>query len=157
MTARYELRRAGPDDHRALGEIMYEAVHDARSLYSEAQRHAWMPHVRQGPDWDARLAGQLILLAQTGVEPAGFLSLAPPDYVDFAYIRPRHQGRGLFRQLYDAIEAHARSGGATRLGVHASLMARPAFEAVGFTVVRAESVTLRDVRLDRFEMTKPLT
>ncbi|MEA1943571.1 MAG: GNAT family N-acetyltransferase [Pseudomonadota bacterium] len=150
------LRRAGPADHDVLGAVMYDAVHNGPGRYSEAQRRAWMPGPRRGPDWDARLAGQIIMLAEHEGEIAGFMSLAPPDYVDFAYIRPAWQGRGLFRQLYNKIEDMARASGQTRLTVHASLMAQPAFTAVGFAIVTPETVEVRGETLDRFAMEKRL-
>lgn len=151
------LRRAGPADHDGLGAVMYDAVHNGPSRYSEAQRLAWMPQPRSGADWDARLAGQAIVLAEHEGEIAGFMSLAPPDYVDFAYIRPAWQGRGLFRRLYTVIEGIARKNGQTRLTVHASLMAQPAFCAVGFAITTPETVEVRGETLDRFAMEKRLT
>ena len=150
------LRRAGPADHDVLGAVMYDAVHNGPSRYSEAQRRAWMPEPRRGADWDERLAGQIIVLAEHDGEIAGFMSLEPPDYVDFAYIRPAWQGRGLFRRLYNAIEGIAREDGQTRLTVHASLMAQPAFSAVGFEIVTPETVEIRGETLDRFAMEKRL-
>jgi len=150
------LRRAGPADHDVLGTVMYDAVHNGPSRYSEAQRRAWVPEPRRGPDWDARLGGQIIMLAEHEGEIAGFMSLAPPDYVDFAYIRPAWQGSGLFRQLYTEIEGIARQNGQTRLTVHASLMAQPAFSAVGFAITTPETVEVRGEKLDRFAMEKRL-
>jgi putative acetyltransferase len=156
MSDSITLRRAGPADHDALGTVMYDAVHNGPSRYSEAQRRAWMPEPRRGADWDARLAGQIVVLAEHEGEVAGFMSLAPPDYVDFAYIRPAWQGRGLFRRLYNAIEGIARESGQTRLTVHASLMAQPAFTAVGFDITQPETVEVRGEKLDRFAMEKRL-
>ena len=85
------------------------------------------------------------------------MSLAPPDYVDFAYIRPGFQGSGLFRRLYAAIEEAALETGQTRLTVHASLMAQPAFSAMGFEITQRETVEVRGEQLDRFAMKKPLS
>jgi putative acetyltransferase len=156
MSDAITLRRGGPADHAALGVVMHDAVRNGPSRYSEAQRRAWVAEPRRGADWDARLAGQIVVLAEAGGEPVGFMTLAPPDYVDFAYIRPAWQGRGLFRRLYTEIERIARETGQTRLTVHASLMARPAFSAVGFAITEPETVEVRGEKLDRFAMEKRL-
>ena len=48
--------------------------------------------------------------------------------------------------------------GEARLSTHASLlMARPAFEAMGFRVIAAERIARSCEYLDRFEMEKILT
>jgi putative acetyltransferase len=44
-----------------------------------------------------------------------------------------------------------------RLWVHASLMAEPAFAAVGFSVKRPEEVEIGGERFQRFEMEKILS
>jgi len=151
-----DLRRGTAADYDALGVLMHAAVHGSDSPYSAAQRQAWVAAPRSGPDWDTRLAGQTIILAEAAGQIAGFMTLAPPDYVDFAYIHPDWQGRGLFRQLYHALEEHALETGMRSLHVHASLQAQPAFAAMGFAVTAEETVTIGTQSLDRFSMEKHL-
>ena len=156
MAARLVLRWATPDDDVALGEVMFDAVHNGAGGYSAAQRRAWVPEPRRGPDWRRRLDGQDIMLAEDPERVAGFMSLAPEGYLDFAYIRPDFQGRGLFRRLYEKIEALAVDQKQLRIRVHASLTAQPAFSAMGFKIIRKESVEISGQSLDRFEMEKHL-
>ncbi|MGB0906546.1 MAG: GNAT family N-acetyltransferase [Maricaulaceae bacterium] len=156
----YEIRRATPADNTALGEVMFDAVRHGRSEYSEVQRQAWTPSARKGEAWDKRLNAQKIVLAETRdiegrVVVAGFMSLAAENYLDFAYIRPAHQGQGLFRRLYAEIETLARKRG-KRIWVHASLMAQPAFTRMGFEIAQKEDVALGGEMFERFEMQKPL-
>ncbi|WOE75811.1 GNAT family N-acetyltransferase [Alterisphingorhabdus coralli] len=153
-----QFRIAGPKDYAALGQLVYDAVHAEPSPYSPAQRFAWMPEPRKGSDWDARLAKQHIVTAEdeTGTI-IGFVSLEPQDdprhgYIDFAYIRGEARGMGLFRRLYDRIAAYALGAGQTRLTVHASLAAQPAFAAMGFTVTAEEEVAIGSEALRRFAM-----
>ena len=134
MTDDIILRRGMPADHEALGEVMYAAVRNGPSRYTPAQQVAWVPEPRRGTAWDARLSGQTIMVAEAGSEVIGFMTLAPPDYVD----------------------AIAREDRQSRLTVHASLMARPAFAAVGFAVTAPEEVELRGESFKRFAMEKRL-
>jgi putative acetyltransferase len=150
------LRWAGPSDHAALSDIMFDAVRNGPSAYSEQQRQAWLPVRREGKEWDDRLAAQDVILAELGGKPVGFMSLAGGGYIDFAYIRPAAQGTGLFRQLIARIEDRARANGVGLLWVHASLAAHPAFAAVGFVTRKQEEVELGTERLKRFEMEKAL-
>lgn len=153
MTARIDLSWANYRDHAVLADIMFDAVRNGSSRYSQAQRAAWVPAPRSGDAWDERLARQDIILARSEDGTAlGFMSLDTDGYIDFAYIRPSAQGRGLFRQLYEAIELKAREKGETRLWVHASLMAQPAFEKMGFAIVEQQVVHIGDQSFERAEM-----
>ena len=148
--------RAGKDeDHDQLGQVMFDAIRGGRSAYTAEQCKAWVPEVRRGADWSKRLSAQSIFVAEVDDEIVGFLSLAESGYVDLAFIRPKHQGTGLFRLLYERLEQTARERGEKRLWVHASLMAQPAFTAMGFEIVREEFVEIRGETFRRFEMEKP--
>ena len=150
------FRWASAADSEVLADIMYDAVRNGESRYSEQQRAAWLPARRSGEDWVARLQGQDIILAEQGGEAVGFASLAEGGYVDFAYIRPLVQHTGLFRQLLSRIVDRAAARGEPVLWTHASLMAEPAFAKLGFTIRKRERVRLGDQELDRCEMEKRL-
>jgi putative acetyltransferase len=146
---------AGDDD--LLADIMFDAVRNGPSRYSERQRAAWVPARRSGPEWTARLRGQDIIVAEQEGKAVGFVSLAAGGYIDFAYIRPGARHSGLFRQLLAHIVERATAKGETRLWTHASLTAEPAFERLGFTVRRRERVAIGGESFDRCEMEKGLT
>ena len=150
------FRWAGPDDYTMLSHLMFDAVRNGPSQYSERQRAAWVSSPRRGPEWNERLAAQDIIIAESGGQALGFMSLRGDGYVDFAYIRPAAQGIGLFRQMFERIENRASSIGIGLLRVHASLAAQPAFAAVGFIVRQREEVELGGERLERFEMEKAI-
>ncbi|NQY96077.1 MAG: GNAT family N-acetyltransferase [Henriciella sp.] len=150
------IRPATADDYDTLGEVMYDAIHHGPSKYTGAQSRAWAPEPRNGADWTARLSGQHVFVAEIGGDVLGFMSIEPGGYVDFAYIRPSAQGSGLFRKLFDAIQARAIAQGETELSTHASLMAQPAFAAMGFSVDHHETVEVDGQSLARARMIKPL-
>jgi putative acetyltransferase len=146
------FRWASADDYELLADIMFDAVRNGASGYGEEQRAAWVPAPRTGPEWTARLATQEIVLAEDGGRAVGFVSLAQGGYVDFAYIRPEAQHSGLFRELMARIIERAIERGHASLWTHASIMAEPAFERLGFTVRRREQVAIGDQKFDRSEM-----
>lgn len=154
--AGFNFRWAQRTDYNALGEVMFDAVRTGPSCYRSDQRKAWMPEPRQGSQWTQRLAGQHVILVELGGQVVGFMSLTSSGYVDFAYIRPENQRQGLFRCLYREIETKATQLQFSELTTHASLMARPAFEAVGWHVIKSETVEINGVRLERFEMSKTI-
>lgn len=156
MPTNYLLRTAGPEDYDALGALIFDAIHNGPTQYTPAQSQAWAPAPRNGPDWAARLAGHHIIVAEQSDEIQGFMSIEPGGYVDFAYIRPGAQGSGLFRQLFEAVLDRAKAQGDTELSTHASLMAQPAFAAMGFEIDHHETVEVDGQSLPRARMTKRL-
>jgi putative acetyltransferase len=150
------LRSARQTDFDALGVLMFQAIRLGQSPYSDAQRAAWLSAPYCGLDWHAKLTAQHVMLAECREAIAGFMSLRPDGYLDLAFILPQARGGGLFRGLYNQIESHARDAGLPRVWTHASLMAQPAFAAVGFDLVQHEAVTRAGEQLPRAEMEKRL-
>ncbi len=156
MTQTFVLRLATPNDYDALGEVMFDAVRNGNSLYSEHQRQAWVPFARTGTVSHDRLSKQTIFVAEVDATIVGFMSLTDEGYIDLAFIRPIAQKSGLFRRLFQSIEAKARELSIQRLWVHASLMAQPAFSAMGFEITLIETVEINGERFERFAMEKRL-
>ncbi len=156
MPQTHPLGWAIPSDYSELADVMFDAVRNGPSKYNPAQRAAWVPVRRSGAEWDARLAKKNIAIGCDGDRVLGFMSLEHGGYVDFAFIRPEAQGTGLFRRLYDMVEARACAAHEPRLWVHASLMAQPAFAAMGFSVVEREIVQIGGQEFKRAMMEKTL-
>ncbi|WP_299139011.1 GNAT family N-acetyltransferase [uncultured Tateyamaria sp.] len=140
----------------ALGRIMFRAIHEGHSAYTPAQRSAWCAEPPAGAPWAARLTPMTVRVAEANGAPIGFMA-RQETYVDFTFVLPDWQGRGVFSALFARAEADARAEGLRRLWVHASLMAQPAFAAQGFRVIRHETVPRNGETLDRAEMEKVLT
>lgn len=151
-----QFRQAVKSDYPTLGRVMYDAIHGPGSPYTQAERTAWLAAPRSGPDWDLRLEAQWVVVAEDEAGICGFMSLAAKAYLDFAYLLPRAQGSGTFRGLYEKVEAEALRQGHTRIWVHASLRAEPAFAAMGFVVTDRQSVARGSQTLRRAEMEKQL-
>ena len=157
MEDQVQIRRGRPRDFTTLGRIMYEAVHYGAPLYTPAQRKAWMPHPPSGRFWRARLEPQKVWVCEAGGRgPVGFITLRSDQNIDYAYILRHWQGRGLFGQMYSALEEEAIGEGLDSLWTLASLHARPAFERAGFSVVRPAEVKRAGQTLIRYQMEKHL-
>lgn len=141
-------------DHAELADVIFDAVRNGPSKYTQAQRAAWVPMRRTGAEWDARLSSKDIAVGRDRDRILGLMSIESGGYIDFAFIRPEAQGTGLFRRLFVMVEARARANAEPRLWVHASLMAQPAFAAVGFLVVEHQVVQIGSQDFKRALMEK---
>ncbi|MEP1145095.1 MAG: GNAT family N-acetyltransferase [Henriciella sp.] len=156
MTDKIQLRAAGPEDYDGLGELMFDAIHNGPTRYTKAQSAAWAPEQRGGEAWAQRLSTKQVIVGVQGDQALGFMTIEPGGYIDFAYVRPSAQGKGLFGRLYDHVQAIAIEMGEEELSTHASLMAQPAFEAMGFEIVYHETIDIDGQQLDRAHMSKTL-
>lgn len=152
----FTIRQAISRDNSFLADVMFDAVRNGASEYSETQRIAWVPSPPAGEKWSARLDSETVVLAEDAQGPVGFMTLTPFGYIDLAYIRPRARGQGLFKRLYESIENNAILASVQRVHVHASRMARGPFESVGFSVAQREQINIGSETLERFEMVKIL-
>ncbi len=157
---KFHIRNGVAADWAALAEVFHLAVREGAVAYTEAQRAAWSPQVKTLPDWALRMTRQSVWVAEAEGVPIGFMTLEMNGYLDCAYVLPAWQGRGVFRGLYEALEARAQVDGILRLYTHASLHAHPAFTAMGFETLRPETVEMgtdaegQSIWLPRFLMEK---
>ena len=139
-----------------LSTIQFRAVREGPSLYSQAQRQAWVAKPHLPEKLAARLGEAEAAIYRRDGEDVGVMTLAGDGYIDMAFILPEHQGTGVFRALFEAVEARARALGQVRLYTHASLMAQPPFQALGFQVIHQETVERAGQSLPRALMEKYL-
>lgn len=151
------FRQASIADADALADVLFDAVRNGESPYTEPQRAAWVPARPAGPAWLARCREQHIVVAERHARALGFISLKQGGYIDLAFVRPEARHTGIFGQLLLRITALANARGETELRTHASLMAVPAFAKHGFTERQREHVHIGGQTLERCEMQKSLS
>ena len=75
------LRWATEADFDALADVMFAAIREGESPYTEAQRQAWVPEPRSGPAWRTRLLSREIIVPEADGRPLGFMSLTAGGYI----------------------------------------------------------------------------
>lgn len=152
------FREADRTDTAKLAAVFFKSIRTGESPYTEAQRAAWLPAQPTVGAFADRIAGLYVVVAEEGRDTVGFMAMRPCDgYVDLAFIVPEARGKGAFRHMLEIIEQYALDIRLQRLWTHASLMAEPAFQAQGFSVIQHEMVDCADQKLPRAEMEKHLT
>lgn len=103
-----------------------------------------------------RLRGQHVFVAEDRRGIAGFMSLRPPDELDFAYVRPDCAGKGVADLLHDAVVDTARRSGVPSLWTHASELARRFLEKRGWNVEQRRDFEKNGVPIHNFKMSVAL-
>jgi putative acetyltransferase len=149
------IRAYAPEDAVATLRIFERAVSiSALSRYTQGQVTAWLGRPRDPRAWAADRARVSTFVAELDGRIAGFSDLSEEGYVDRLFVDPDHGRRGVGTALLQHVSREAMRRGIAALTTHASLVARPVFEADGFAVTHQETVQKDGEDLKRFFMTK---
>lgn len=138
------VTKGRPSDAPYLADLMFQTIRQGKALYTQPQRRGWAPERPPSGRFAKRLKGQNVWVARGYRGPVGFMTVDASGYIDFAYVHPTAQGRGVTRQLFQHVAKQPGS-----LTTHASLHAQPVFARFGFAVVRHEVVLRHGQRLQR--------
>lgn len=152
------IRRYFAADAATLASLFRASVREiAARDYSASQILAWAPDVIDVSQFGKRCAMKSTWIAEVAGRIAGFSDMESDGHVDMLYVHPDFQRCGVARALLRRIEELARGCGLVRLYTEASITARPAFEAMGFSVLVPQIVTVRGERMTNYRMEKKLT
>lgn len=145
------IRAYSPDDAEATAQLYRETIREVcKDDYTPGQLRTWMSGCDNLEAWNASLLANGALVAEEDDEIIGFGDIDETGYLDRLFVHKDRQGEGVGTALCGALEALAPGGVST----HASITARPFFEARGYVVV-SENVVARDgERLVNYLMNK---
>jgi putative acetyltransferase len=149
------IRPYRPEDLSDLIALFRASVRNiARRDYTDSQLRAWAPDVIDAEQFARRRTAKATWVAEREGHIAGFSDLEPDGHIDMLYVHPQLQRLGVARSLLIHLENVARGRGLERLYTEASITARPVFEAIGFHVIAAQTVTVRGESMTNYRMEK---
>lgn len=126
----------GVDAAATLETFRAAIITTASADYDPAQIAAWAgPEEVDLEAWNTRRSAAHTLVADAAGRVVGFSDFRDDAVLDMLFVHPDFGGRGLARQLVDAVKREAAAAGLSALTTYASRTAKPAFERFGFTVV----------------------
>ena len=148
------IRSYGQADAADTLAVFLAAVTEtAAADYTPEQVRAWArPETRDLTTWHASMQGRNSYVAIVDGALAGFSDVSPEGYIDMLFVAPRHQRRGVARQLVAYGEAHARRAQLAGLTANVSITARPFFERYGFTAEAEQQPVMAGVQLTNYRM-----
>ena len=145
------IRPYRSSDCPALAELFYETVHTVNAAhYTPDQLDAWADGKVDLEAWDSSFREHYTLVAEEEGKILGFGDIAADGYLDRLYVHRLHQRQGIAAALCDRLEQTVKGSIVT----HASITARPFFEARGYRVVKQQQVERLGVLLTNFVMEK---
>lgn len=151
------LRDYVESDGPATLDVFRRAIRvTAARDYSPEQVAAWASDEIDPDGWADRRRASRTRVAEVDGRVVGFTDVDDRGYVDMLFVDPAFARRGVATALLEWAATTAQSLGAAELSTHASLTARPFFEAHGFTAVVEQRPVLRGVALTNFVMRRDL-
>lgn len=133
------------------------AVHEtARSDYTAEQLDAWAPADLDLAAWASKRDAADTRVAEIDGRIVGFIDLDEAGYIDMLFVLPDYRRQGVATTLLKDVLVTATERGLHELTTHASLTARPFFEAHGFVVTAERHPVVRGIALTNFAMRRVL-
>lgn len=148
-----QVRELRPGEEPILFELFRNTIHGVNIRdYSESQVAAWAPDALDPGIWAEKMRSIRPFVVEVEGVIAGYSDLQPDGLIDHFFVHHEWQRRGVGRVLMSEIERRALSGRIDQLKTHASITARPFFEAFGFVVVREQELEMRGEKLRNYFM-----
>ena len=152
-----EIRRYRPGEEEAAWEVVFQAtrISNARDYHPD-QIERWTPLDKDMNEWRQRLADRDSFVAILDGRVAGLAEVNADGFVDYFYVHPEFQGRGVGKAMMAKLEAEARVFGVERIYPNVSVTAKTFFEAQGWVVTETKSNVVLGHPAPNFVMAKEL-
>ena len=146
------LRPYREEDAKALAQLFYDTVHTVNAAdYTKEQLDVWAPKERDLYAWNQSFFLHRTIVAEQDGRIAGFGDMDETGYLDRLYVHKEFQRQGIAAAICDALEGGSE---AEEFETHASITARPFFEARGYEMIRAQKVERQGILLTNYVMRK---
>ncbi len=146
------IREYKAEDCREMAELFYNTVHGVNARdYTEEQLNAWASGQVNTDAWNRSFSENYTLVALEKDRLIGFGDIDKTGYLDHLFVHKDFQGQGVAAMLCNKLEKYFPVSCIT---THASITAKPFFEARGYRVLREQQVTRNGVILTNYVMEK---
>ena len=151
------IRRFRNGDEDVLRQLFFDTIRTVnRRDYTDEQVRAWAPEIYDTEHWGNRMRNLNPFVCEIDGEVAGYADLQLSGYIDHFYVSRKFQRRGVGTALFERIEQEAKAHQLKELSADVSITARPFFERFGFAVVKQQKLTINEVMLTNFHMSRKL-
>lgn len=152
-----ELREYNEDDAEGTRSVFTRAVNITASRDHEpAQVQAWVSAADEPAVWHEARSSANTCVSVVDEQIVGFIDVDDAGYIDMLFVEPTRARLGIATALLGWAKQQAKEVGAEKLSTHASVTARPFFEAQGFISIEERHPMVRGVRFTNYLMEMPL-
>jgi len=152
-----EIRRYKSEEEPAIWQVVYRATHESNARdYHPELIERWAPRNKNMQEWAARLAETKPFVAVVDGTIAGMAEIDGDGFIDFFYVRPDWQGKGIGKALLKTLETEAARLRVQVIFADVSVTAKEFFSSQSFRVVEAKSNVILGHPAPNFRMEKRL-
>jgi putative acetyltransferase len=150
-----EIRRYNRGEESAIWRVYFAATHESNARdYHADLLERWAPHDQDMSQWADRLAQKNPFVAIVDDEIVGMAEIEPDGFIDYFYVHPRWQNRGIGKALLAILESEAAKLGVQVMSADVSLTAKSFFLSRGFSITEAKSNVILGHPAPNFRMQK---
>ena len=142
---------------REIADLFHRTVHAIdSSFYSEKEKEAWAPTPPDYSEWAEILRCKKPYVVFDNGKIVAFMYMNSDGHIDYAYVAPEYQGKGVGKFLYGHIEKNAMKKSIRQMSVEASKLAMPFFKKMGFRIIHENHVIRGGQTLVNYTMQKEI-
>jgi len=152
-----EIRRYQQGEEGAIWQVYFAATREsiARDYHADLIDR-WAPHDHDVNKWKNRLVQKNPFVAVQGGEIVGMAEIEAGGFIDYFYVHPKAQGRGVGKALLAAVESETATLGVSLIFADVSITAKSFFLSRGFCITEAKSNVILGHPAPNFRMEKRL-
>ncbi len=151
------IRRYRPGEESAIWSVVFSATRESNARdYHPDLIARWAPIDKDMTEWGERLKSMKPFVALIDDKVVGMAEFEASGFIDYFYVDPNFQSRGIGKALLASIEAEASALGVSKVFANVSVTAKPFFSSRGFEVTEARSNVILGHAAPNFAMTKHL-
>lgn len=151
-----KLRLYKSSDLQELSKLFSETVLTVNlGDYNEEQVEKWASSALKFTDEKFFLNHTVVAENEKG-EIIGYGMMDSTGYFDHLFVHKDYQRKGVAQAISENLESYAKSIGAKKITVHASITAKPFFLKAGYTVISSNEVKIDEVTFVNYKMEKEM-
>ena len=152
-----EIRRYKQGEEGAVWNVYFAATREsiARDYHPDLIER-WAPQNPNMNEWAARLARKKPFVAVVDEEIVGMAEIEADGFIDYFYVHPGWQKKGIGKALLVSLESEAAKAGVRVIFADVSVTAKTFFLSQGFNITETKSNVILGHPAPNFRMQKSL-
>ena len=152
-----EVRRYQKGEEGAIWQVYFAATRESISRdYHADLIDRWASHDHDVNKWNDRLVQKNPFVAVQGGDIIGMAEIEADGFIDYFYVHPKAQGRGVGKALLAAVESEAVKLGVSLIFADVNITAKSFFLSRGFCITKTKSNVILGHPAPNFRMEKRL-